>query len=256
VTRQAFAIVIALLWLGSEARAEKLTVALSTREVKIDSNFTGTSIVIFGVIVRDAGSVSRNSDYAIATVVLGPAESIVARRKDRFLGIWANGASETIPGVPSFYAADSSGPLGEIAIPPLLRQYGIGFANIPAAYSGRGAFNDPEADEFWNAFIRLKQEAGLYEERPAGVTFIGDAIFRSSVAIPANVPIGRYRVAVYLFAGGTLLGEADDTVEVTKSGFEQYMSTASRSHSFIYGLACVCLALFTGWIAGVVFRRD
>jgi hypothetical protein len=34
------------------------------------------------------------------------------------------------------------------------------------------------------------------------------------------------------------------------------MYTASISHALLYGLACVALALFTGWLAGVIFRRD
>ena len=77
------------------AVAEKLTVALSTPEVTINSNFTGTTVTVFGVIDRDAKSVSGVGGYDIAVLLLGPRETVVARRKERILGIWANAASET-----------------------------------------------------------------------------------------------------------------------------------------------------------------
>jgi uncharacterized protein (TIGR02186 family) len=82
-----------LLLAGTSAHAEKLTVALSTPEIQINSNFTGTNVTIFGVIERDAGTVARVAPYEVAALILGPPETVVARRKDRFLGIWINGAS-------------------------------------------------------------------------------------------------------------------------------------------------------------------
>ena len=38
--------------------------------------------------------------------------------------------------------------------------------------------------------------------------------------------------------------------------FEQLTFTFAHDEAFIYGVACVALALFTGWLAGVLFRRD
>jgi uncharacterized protein (TIGR02186 family) len=252
MTRAAAMVLVSLL-AGGTAQAERLTIALSTREVKIDSNFTGTSITIFGVIARDAETVSRPGTYQVATLVLGPPETVVARRKDRILGIWANGASETIVGVPSFYSVETSGPLDLVASDAILRRHGIGLANISLQLAGAA---DPGAEEFRDAYIRLKQTGQLYAERVGGVAFIDGNVFRSNVVIPANVPLGQYTVRVDLFSGSALLATAEDSMEISKSGFEQYISTVARSQSLTYGLACVALALFTGWLAGVIFRRD
>ncbi len=240
---------------GGAARAEQLTIALSAREVRIDSNFTGTSITIFGVVARDAATVSRSGPYRVATLVVGPAESVVARRKDRFLGIWANGASETILDVPSFYSVETSAPLDALAPADVLERYGIGFANISLKLADMGPA-DSDSREFRSAYIRLKQTARLYAERLGAVSFIDGNAFRSNIVIPANVPVGRYTVRVYLFSGSSLLATAEDSMDISKSGFEQYMSTVARGQSLTYGLACVALALFTGWLAGVIFRRD
>jgi hypothetical protein len=42
---------------------------------------------------------------------------------------------------------------------------------------------------------------------------------------------------------------------VRKSGFENFVYVMSRQQPLLYGIACVLLALGTGWLAGVVFRR-
>ena len=43
---------------------------------------------------------------------------------------------------------------------------------------------------------------------------------------------------------------------VAKSGFEQVVTAAAREHGVLYGLATAMMALATGWLASVVFRRD
>jgi uncharacterized protein (TIGR02186 family) len=245
-----------LLLAAGAARAEGLTIALSTPEVRIDSNFTGTTITIFGVIGRDAATVSRSAGYDVATLATGPRETVVARRKDRILGVWANRASETLVAVPSFYSLNTSRDLDAIAPVTLLARLGIGFRNIGFAYAGRSEVNDPAAAEFRDAYIRLKSGSGLYSEHIGGVAFIGGTVFRAAVWIPANVPVGSYTVSVYLFSGNAFLAKASEPFEVTKSGFESYMFSIARSRSLLYGLGCVALALITGWLAGVIFRRD
>jgi uncharacterized protein (TIGR02186 family) len=255
VRRLAGALALLLAAAGT-ASAEELTIALSTPEVRIDSNFTGTTITIFGVIERNAATVSRSAGYDVATLAAGPRESVVARRKDRILGVWANRASETIVAVPSFYSLNTSRDLDAIAPVTLLSQLELGFRNIGFAYSGRTEVNDPAAGEFRDAYVRLKSESGLYSEHIGGVLFIGGTVFRSTLRIPANVPVGRYTVSVYLFSGNAFLAKASDQFDVTKTGFERYMFSVARSQSLLYGLGCVALALLTGWLAGVIFRRD
>ena len=88
------------------------------------------------------------------------------------------------------------------------------------------------------------------------MSFISDAIFRTAVWIPANVPVGDYRVAAYLFSNGALLASTGDRITISKTGFEQNLSDFAHGRPLTYGLACVALALFTGWLGGVIFRRD
>jgi uncharacterized protein (TIGR02186 family) len=249
------ALAAALVW-AAPASAEHLTVALSTGEVKISSNFTGAPVTLFGVIERDAQSASRPGGYQVATLVQGPPESVIVRRKDRILGVWANSASETILAPPSFYMINSSGKIADLAPAPTLERHRLGFANTRFDYRNRPRANDPRAAEFREAFLRIKENAGLYTENEDAIEFIGDSVFRTTVWVPANSPVGFYRVSVFLFADGALLTRTDQSFRISKSGFEQYISVFAREKSFVYGFLCALMALFTGWLGGVIFRRD
>ena len=135
----------------------------------------------------------------------------------------------------------------------MLSRLQLGFRHI--AFGGTAA-DDPDAGEFRDAFVRLKSESGLYSEHIGGVAFIAGTVFRSTIWIPANVPVGRYTISVYLLSGSAFLAQATERLEITKTGFERYMFSISRSQSALYGFGCVALALLTGWLAGVIFRRD
>jgi uncharacterized protein (TIGR02186 family) len=230
------------------AAAGDLTIALSTPEVRIDSNFVGTAVTVFGVIGRPAAEAPA-SGYQVVVLVEGPREKVVARRKDRFLGVWANAASETFA-APSYYALSSSVPVDRVADPVRRQELEIGFDALPVADGARAA-----PAQFRHAFLRLKEESGLYSS-DGKVEFIGDQIFRTAAWIPANVSVGRYVVTAHLFADGALLASAADSVTVSKIGFERFVFAFSRNQSLVFGLATVAIALFSGWLAGVVFRRD
>lgn len=242
----------AALWLmlvSLPAQAEQLIVALSSEEVKITSNFTGTSIAVFGAIEPDAATVSRPSFYDVVVTVKGPAESVVTRRKDHIAGIWLNNGSRTLRDMPSFYAVNASRPLSDVTTPQTLKRYRLGADEIVGAAL-------PAADPFAQAFVRLKQEAGLYREEAYGVLFPAITVFQTAVQIPANVPIGKYMATVYLFRDGAMLASGDSEIRISKTGFEQFTFDLAHDRGLVYGLICVILAIFTGWLAGVIFRRD
>ena len=111
-------------------------------------------------------------------------------------------------------------------------------------------------DPFRAALVRLMRERGLYSEESNAVTFLTPTLFRAAISLPAQVPIGNYNVDVKLFADGNLIAHTDSAFEIVKVGFEQFVVNAARDHGLLYGLATAMMALLTGWIASVAFRRD
>jgi len=253
-------VILALLVLGvilsiPRSRAETLVADISAPEVRISSNFTGTEIVVFGTIERDEASVAREGVNDVVVVVSGPKETVVARRKARVLGIWVNRDSRGFSGVPSFYALHASRNLDALANDTLLKRFQIGLNNLVLPLENQTS-EDAETPEFREALLRLKTKAQLYAERLGAVEFLSPSLFRTTVPLPANVPVGEYEVRVYLFRGGAILSEQTRKLSIHKTGFEQFTYALAHQYSLAYGIAAVILALFTGWLAGVIFRKD
>src|SRR5262249_44598839 len=99
----AAALLVATLAGAGAAAAERLVASISRHLVLVTSSFTGTSIVLFGTIEPDSPTARRRSSgYDLVVTVSGPKQTIIARRKERVIGIWTNMASRTFLNVPSY----------------------------------------------------------------------------------------------------------------------------------------------------------
>ncbi len=239
------------------AVAERLVVSLSNHRVQITSNFTGEDLVLFGTIEPDKGKTTRPAGYDLVVTVTGPRQTLRTRRKERVLGIWVNTASRDFVNVPTYLAVLSNRPVTEIADAETRRRLQIGLDSflLPQRI-GPDVADTVLTDPFRTAFVRLEQDRSVYRESPTAVTFLTPAVFRAAIPLPADAPTGTYEIDVKLFADGAMIERTASALEVIKAGFEQYVAEAAANHGFLYGLATTLMALLTGWLASVVFRRD
>ncbi len=258
--RPAALVVLIALWVCGmalrPALAEGIIASVSSERINIQSNFTGTEIVVFGEIQRDGATVSRAEAYDIVVIVSGPSQKVTTRRKDQFFGVWINRQSETFAEVPSFYALNSTRPIGEIANRAVLDKYQLGLHNLSLKIDEQSNAPLSERDDFRQAFLRLRLLNGLYSERSDAIVMLSKSLFRTNVRIPSNVPVGDYEVTTYLLRGGALLASQTEPLSVAKIDFEQATYRMAHQNSFLYGLIAVLLAVLTGWLAGVIFRKD
>ena len=240
---------------GGPALAETLVSAVSSSHVAITSNFTGTQILVYGEIARDAETVPRTGNQDVVVVVEGPMERVTTWRKDRILGLWINATSQTYIAAPSFYAVHATDDLRNIASEDWLKQYRIGLENLPLAALGSRA---PAAERkaFREAFLRSRVQHGLYSQMSRSIDFLSPTLFSTTIDLPATIPTGDYKVTTFLFSGGVLLAQQEQMLTVAKTGFEQVTFNLSRQYSAVYGVLAIILALFTGWLAGVIFKKD
>ena len=235
------------------APREEVISDISTREISIQSNFTGIEILIFGSVDYSSAAEADKDIYDVIVVLRAPDQPIVARRKERMAGIWVNGPGKVYPTVPGFYAALSSRPLRAITSDETLKTLGIGLSNIDF---GRATKNDAEEETFRSTVVRLKERQRLFQEHDDGVTFIGRSLFRASVDLPVNVPIGRYNADVYLFRDGQVVSKNHSTLAVSKAGFERAIYLLAFHQPLLYGLIAVLLAMLAGLAGWVAFRRE
>jgi uncharacterized protein (TIGR02186 family) len=225
---------------------------ISARQVQIRYSFTGAQLLLFGAIVYPGGRPpSRPAD--IVVVLRGPVEPILVREKQKVAGIWMNADSNRFRSAPSFYAVASSRPITELVDERTAAIYELGLDNLQLSPGG-GAVPEKER-RFEAGLLDLRRREGLYSQNARGVEITDRVLYRATIAIPSQVPVGTYTAETFLIDRGKVLAAATRDIEIDKSGFERFVAIAARRYEFLYGLTAVALSLFLGWAAAALFRR-
>ena len=240
---------------AASARAETLIAAMSSHQIQITSNYTGSQLTVFGVVERDGRTVARADPYDIVVTVRGPRRMLLVREKERLGPIWINRTQRRFPDSSIFMTVASNRPLGEIMSPETARRERIGLENAQQRKDA-GLDLDVTTTRFQDGLIRILSEKGLYSYEERGVTFLSNTLFSAPVDVPATAPTGSYEIDIVLYAGGVPLARQTTHFEVVKSGMEQRLASGAHELPLLYGLVTVLLALLLGWLASVVFRRD
>jgi len=245
---------LSLLLIGAAKPVAKpvLVPDISSRKVEIRYSFTGAQLLLFGAILYPGGKApARPAD--IVVVLRGPVEPIVVREKQKIAGIWMNADSNRFRSAPSFYAVASSRPIAQLVDERTASIYEMGLQNLQLSPGG-GALPEKER-RFEAGLLDLRRRQGLYAEHPQGVEINQSVLYRATIAIPSQVPVGTYTAETYLVDRGRVLAAATREIEIGKSGFERFVALAARRHAVLYGVVAVLLSLGLGWAAGALFRR-
>ncbi len=244
----------ALLLAAAPASAQRLVGTLSDRTISITSSFAGETLTLFGNVEPNIGSegITPAGPFNVIVVVRGPAIDRVVRRKTPVFGIWLNTEQVLFRNYPSFHWVLANDALTDITSPQVLRDLHIlpGSEADQLSNSGNG---NPEA--FGRELSRLMTDKFLFGVDEHGVQFQSRTLFSAQISLPANVPNGNFLAQTYLFKNGELIGSKSEGFAVRKTGFERFVGEAATRWPYAYGLVAVSLAIFTGWLGGVIFKR-
>jgi len=238
---------------------ERIEADVSTRSVEVTAAFTGHEILVFGSIDNSQQPAGESGYYDVVVVVEGAPEPTVVRRKSDVAGLWINTSSVIFASVPSYYAIASTRTIDEIAGPNVLDKLAIGFAHIKLTPEPgyQWSYGEEQLSAFKAAVIRLKRQEGLYVmEAKDGVTFIGRSLFRSTIALPANVPVGPLVARVFLFREGEVISAHIARVTLERAGLERLLHSFAFRYPFSYGVFAIILAVLLGLLASAYFRRE
>ena len=244
--------------------AASVSAALTETNVRVNSDFRGARIVLYGAVFDPA---DRPSDVVV--LVRGPEQPVRIARKTRVAGMWVNSRPVVFQGAPGFYIAASNRPLDEIARFGVLRRLGAGVDHlairapeeqrIETRYGIRDMVVSRLGADYldWRrAVVRLKERSGLYAADEHGVRFVDRGLFRAEIALPTGAPTGEYRADIVLFQDGQPVSTKVRTLTVEKVGVERTLYLWAHQRPWSYGLAAMAFALAAGWAASFAFRRD
>jgi uncharacterized protein (TIGR02186 family) len=240
-------LLLALLLLALPAQAAPRIVAdLSERRVDIEYQFVGKDILLFGAVI----GLPAKSKPDVVVVVRGPQLPVTVRYKSRVAGIWLNTSSVDFRTAPSYYALASNRALDEVASAQWQAIYELGVDSLHFSTVSSG-----DTSEFQNGFIQLRRRLGLFQENEDGIEIMENSLFRTRFTLPPRVPVGDYRIEIYLFDKKRFIARQTIPLTVGKSGFERNIYEFAHDSPLKYGLVAVVVALLSGWCAAMVMRR-
>ncbi|TKT74237.1 TIGR02186 family protein [Aquamicrobium sp. LC103] len=258
--RAALSLLFLLVPLAAQAQMEdpnpeRIQIGLSTDRISITSDFSGADLTIFGALDNADPLIARQGRYDIIVVLEGPARPVVVRKKTRVLGMWINTHSETFMNVPMSYSIATTRAMQDITNQQSYRRLALGADYVTVSPLDREG-NRATIEEFTAALRDRKKATGLYSERIGGVQFLSQSLFRATVHLAPNVPVGTHRARAFVFKNGVFIKENSAQLAILKAGFEQAIYRWAQDHGFFYGLFAVALAFVTGWLGRIIFRKD
>lgn len=216
--------------------------------VAVHSNFRGQTVTLFGNI--EPVEPGQDGPYSVIVLVQGPSADWVVRQKERQVGLVLNSASALFARAPSYYAILSTSPLSQIASPETIERHRLSFDAI-AAFSRRA--DDPS--DLDAEFVRLMRASGAFVEGERSVVMHSATTFSARVPLASNAANGLYLARALILADGVVIADTTTRFTVRTQGFERYVANLAASNPALYGMATILLALGTGWLGGILFRR-
>ncbi|WP_292898828.1 MULTISPECIES: TIGR02186 family protein [unclassified Nitratireductor] len=234
---------------------ENIQIGLSTDQVSITSDFSGAELTIFGALDNADPLIARQGRYDVIVVLEGPPRPVTVRKKTRVAGMWINTESVIFRDVPASYSMALTRAPQDITAPDGYRQLALGADNLHL--QPLDADGDPKTiEEFTRALRERKEAEGLYSTRPGAVRFLSQSLFRASLRLAPNVAVGTHRARAFLFRNGMFLRETSAQLTIRKAGLEQRLYQFAHQNSMLYGILSVLIAIVTGWLGRLFFRKD
>lgn len=242
---------LGLLLASPAAAEERIVSGLSQNRVAITANFDGSEILVYGAVKREAPA-PTDAPLQVIVTVEGPALPLVIRRKERVAGIWVNTASITVDAAPSFYAVATTGKLRDILSETDDLRYKI---TLDHAIRAVGSASEAAgAEDFVDALQRIRNREDAYRLMEGQVQLVEETLFRTDVALPANLIEGDYMVRMYITRNGRVIDRMERVIGVRKAGLERTLYVMAHERPLIYGLISLALAAVAGWAASAGFR--
>ena len=219
---------------------------LSESEIKIETDFNGKEIIIFGIL---------NEDQDTLITIKGPEKKALIQKKERILGFWFNTKQITYNKVPSIFFIASSRNLENILPMSTIIKEELSFdLLLENKLSKRNFISDISLEDWKDNFVRIKKNKSLFKEYK--VEKIENKLFQTRVFFPSDSIPGKYLVNVYQIKNNVILSKNEKYIHLVKSGIGSKIYNFAHNNAAAYGLFTIIFAILSGFLAAALFRRS
>ena len=235
-----------LLFLFSNAVVAEAYFDISENNIKIETNFIGKEVIIFGIL---------NDDQETIMTIKGPEKNALIQKKERILGFWFNTKKITYNQIPSIFFIASSNEIEDILPTSTIIKEELSFDYLlENKTSQRNFISDISLDTWKSNFVRIKKNKNLFKEYE--IENIDNKLFQTRIFFPAKSIPGEYKVNVYQIKDNLILNNKEKVITLKKSGIGNQIYNFAHKNAAAYGLFAIIFAVLSGFFAATLFRRS
>ncbi|MDA9621042.1 TIGR02186 family protein [Pelagibacteraceae bacterium] len=235
-----------LLFLFSNAVVAEAYFDISENNIKIETNFIGKEVIIFGIL---------NDDQETIMTIKGPEKNAFIQKKERILGFWFNAKKITYNQIPSIFFIASSNKIEDILPTSTIIKEELSFDYLlENKTSQRNFISDISLDTWKSNFVRIKKNKNLFKEYE--IENIDNKLFQTRIFFPAKSIPGEYKVNVYQIKDNLILNNKEKVITLKKSGIGNQIYNFAHKNAAAYGLFAIIFAVLSGFLAATLFRRS
>lgn len=235
-----------LLFLFSNAVVAEAYFDISENNIKIETNFIGKEVIIFGIL---------NDDQETIMTIKGPEKNALIQKKERILGFWFNTKKITYNQIPSIFFIASSNEIEDILPTSTIIKEELSFDYLlENKTSQRNFISDISLDTWKSNFVRIKKSKNLFKEYE--IENIDNKLFQTRIFFPAKSIPGNYKVNVYQIKDNLILNNKEKVITLKKSGIGNQIYNFAHKNAAAYGLFAIIFAVLSGFLAATLFRRS
>ena len=219
---------------------------ISEDNIKIETNFTGKEVIIFGIL---------NDGQETIMTIKGPQKNAVIQKKERILGFWFNTKQITYNEIPSVFFIASSKNIEDILPASTIIKEELSFNYLlENKTSQRNFISDVSLENWRDNFVRINKNKNLFKKY--NVEKIDNKLFQTRIFFPAKSIPGEYKVNVYQIQNNLILNNKEKIITLKKSGIGSQIYNFAHKSAAAYGLFAIIFAVLSGFIAATLFRRS
>ena len=219
---------------------------ISEDNIKIETNFTGKEVIIFGIL---------NDGQETIMTIKGPQKNAIIQKKERILGFWFNTKQITYNEIPSVFFIASSKNIEDILPASTIIKEELSFNYLlENKTSQRNFISDVSLDNWKDNFVRINKNKNLFKKY--NVEKIDNKLFQTRIFFPAKSIPGEYKVNVYQIQNNLILNNKEKIITLKKSGVGSQIYNFAHNNAAAYGLFAIIFAIMSGFLAATLFRRS